>query len=232
MKKVTLGRSKITAGTIGLELSPLRAMSFAKCRGIMEKAIDGGIDFFDIGLPEEELQKRIGHGTVGLRSRIVLAGSFEPCEPQAFRKGLETLLRSLKTDYLDLCQIHDPDYLPRTGDSEGFYDALQAAKKAGYIRSIGITTGTDFIAMNALEYGWYDTLQYPWTSESSEEDLDFIPFAHEAQMGTISVPLEEHIPEDVLLKELSWLKKQNDHMGLYLAEEPVVETLLRVIEEG
>ena len=220
MKQVTLGRSELTATNVGLELSPMLQMNFAECRELMDRAMDAGITLYDIGLLEEELQKRIGHAIAGRRNGIVLAGSFAPCEPKKFKKDLETLLRGLKTDYIDLCQIHDPDYLPRQGDSEGFFDALTQAKEAGYIRSIGITTGSFDIALHALEFGWYDTLQFPWTIDSPEEEADLIDFSHMAAMGTISVPPEE-LPKtkEELAKDLEWLEQQEQHTGLWLAKE-------------
>lgn len=217
MKEVTLGRSGIVTGNLGFECGPLLQRSFADCRALTERAIDAGIRFFDIGLPIEELQKRIGHATVGHRRDIILAGSFEPCKPEEFRDQLKMVLRGLKTDYLDLCQIHDPSYLPRTGDGEGFYDALTDAKKAGYIRSIGLTTGSPDIALHALEYGWYDTLQYPWSSESEPEDLDYLEFTHEADMGSICVPPQPY-PSDVE-KELNAMEKYDAHVSLWLLEE-------------
>lgn len=230
MKKVNLGRSGIVANNVGLELGALISKNFDECREIVEKAVAAGIDFYDIGLPEEELQKRIGHATVGMRSQIVLAGSFSPCEPKEFKSKLQTVLRALKTDYLDLCQIHDPDYLPRTGDAEGFYDALTQAKEAGYIRSIGLTTGTDFIAMDGLEFGWYDTLQYIWNRNSSEEDLDLIPFAHEAMMGTISVPPSEFpTTEEELKKDLEWLHSVDEHLALWGVDGQDLDALLKAL---
>lgn len=217
MKQVTLGRSGIVTGNLGFECGPLLEQSFAECRSITEKAIEAGIRFFDIGLPVEELQKRVGHATVGHRRELILAGSFEPCKPEEFKNQLKTVLRGLKTDYLDLCQIHDPSYLPRTGDSEGFYDALMAAKKAGYIRSIGITTGSTDIALHALEYGWYDTLQFPWQKGSSEEELDYLSFTHEADMGSISVPPQPY-PQD-MQAELAMLMSYDAHVSLWLLQE-------------
>lgn len=222
MKQITLGRSELTTTNVGLELSPMLRMNFAECRELMDKAMDAGIMLYDIGLPEEELQKRIGHAAAGRRGDIVLAGSFAPCEPKKFKKDLETLLRGLKTDYIDLCQIHDPDYLPRRGDSEGFFDALTQAKEAGYIRSIGITTGSFDIALHALEFGWYDTLQFPWNIDSPEEEADLIDFSHMAAMGTISVPSEE-LPKttEEAAKALDWLEQQEQHAGLFLARDGI-----------
>lgn len=227
MKQVTLGRSGIVTGNVGFECGPLLKRSFADCRAVVEKAIDAGVQFLDIGLPIEELQKRVGHSTVGHRKELILAGSFEPCKPEEFKQQLKMVLRALKTDYLDLCQIHDPDYLPRMGDSEGFYDALTAAKKEGYIRSIGITTGSESVALHALEYGWYDTLQFPWTAGSSEELLDYITFTHEADMGSISVP--QPYPENIK-QEMEAMAKYDAHVSLWLLEDgPGMDQVLSLL---
>jgi len=231
MKQVTLGRSGIVTGNLGFECGPLLQKSFAECRAITQRAIEAGIRFFDIGLPVEELQKRVGHATVGSRRELILAGSFEPCKPEEFKNQLKMVLRGLKTDYLDLCQIHDPDYLPRTGDSEGFYDALMAAKKAGYIRSIGLTTGSIDIALHALEYGWYDTLQFPWQAQGGEEEMDYLTFTHEADMGSISVPPQPY-PND-MKTELEALMAWDAHVSLWLLEEGAgMEAVLEAAGSG
>ena len=232
MKKVVLGRSGLSVTSIGYDLSPLEKVSFAKSKELVEKVLDKGVIFFDMGLPEEETLKRIGHALAGKRNGLVLAGSFSPVKPQVFSDQLKMVLRSLKTDHLDLCQIHDPDYLPRLNDHEGFYDALLDAKKAGYIGAIGITTGTPEIAMNALEFGWYDTLQYPWTKESlaDEEgvDRDFLTFAREADVGSISVTLEVEAEDepallDKLKQEILYQERFEGHTLLLPLQTPYTE---------
>ena len=223
MKKIILGRSGLETGCIGAECGSLLSVSFEESRCRLQRALSCGITFFDIGMPEEELQKRIGHGLVGQRSQVLLAGSFVPDTPQKFQKQLEQVLRGLKTDYLDLCQIHDPDYMPRRGDAEGVYDAMLQAREKGYIRNIGITTGSLNVLLHALEFGWYDTVQYPWTSQSSEEELELLRFCTDAQMGSISAP-PDTLPED-FAKEQAFLQAFDGHLSLWKLDEALTDGL-------
>ncbi len=225
MEDILLGRSSIRTKRIGVECGPLLQYSFEESRKLLQETLGAGINFIDIGLPYEELQKRIGHGIVGQRSQVILAGSFRPDTPQNFKKQLEQVLRGLKTDYLDLCQIHDPDYMPRRGDAEGFYDAMTQAKEAGYIRSIGITSGNFNVLIHALEFGWYDTMQYPWNRNGDEEDIEMLRFCQDASMGSISAP-PEGLPEDYL-EELAFAATFPDHLSLWELREGVVAKLMK-----
>lgn len=223
MKKIILGRSGLETGCVGAECGSLLSVSFEESRRRLQRALACGLTFFDIGMPEEELQKRIGHGLVGQRSQVLLAGSFVPDTPQKFQKQLEQVLRGLKTDYLDLCQIHDPDYMPRRGDAEGVYDAMLQAREKGYIRNIGITTGSLNVLLHALEFGWYDTVQYPWTSQSSEEELELLRFCTDAQMGSISAP-PDTLPED-FTKEQAFLQAFDGHLSLWKLDDALTDGL-------
>lgn len=225
MEEIVLGRSGIQTGRIGVECGALRQYPFEKCRALLQSVMERGIRFYDVGLPEEELQKRVGHGLIGQRSQVILAGSFVPDTPQVFRKQLEQVLRGLKTDYLDLCQIHDPDYMPRRGDAEGVYDAMLQAKEKGYIRNIGITTGNFNVLLHALEFGWYDTVQYPWTASSEEEEIELLRFCRDAEVGSISAPPDQW-PDDPE-KEFRFLQSFADHLTLWKLTEEDQDRLQR-----
>ena len=218
MRQITLGRTGLVCGRMGLELSPLRGVSFAESRRLVEKAAGVGINFFDLGLPDRETQKRIGYAIAGNREKYVLAGSFVPSTKTDLENDLKWMLRDLKTDYIDLLQIHDPDYVLRPQEASGLFDALLDAKKAGYIHHIGITTGNSVMAMNLLEYGWYDTLQYPWSKESEEEELDILSFCPEAEVGSINVPPETADPEDE-----RFLSQYKDHLMLWMMDEKTID---------
>jgi len=229
MKEVTLGRSGLRCSYLGFELGPLQAVGYEKGKELVSRVLDRGVTLLDIGMPVEELQKKIGHAIAAKRGHLVLAGSFIPSTPKVFETELKMTLRALKTDYLDLCQIHDPDYLPRTNDHIGVYDAMIKAKEMGYIRSIGLTTATFEIAQDALEFGWYDTLQYPWTEKSGQDDQDLLDFAHDAMMGSISLPQEGY--PDRTKEELAFHRQKEDHAALFELKEEGLDRFLSGWEE-
>ena len=217
MKQVQLGRTGLVCSQIGLELSPIRQYSFAESRDILQQAIQTGVTFFDLGLPDRETQKRIARGIAGSRDQLVLAGSFVPSTVRKLETDLEWMLRDLKTDYLDLLQIHDPDVILRPGETSGLYDQLLKIQEKGYIRYIGITTGDPRMAMDALEYGWYDTIQYPWGPDSTDSELTVLSYCAEAEVGSISVP-DGRFSE----RKQRWARHYPQHLMLYMLDPETI----------
>lgn len=58
---------------------------------------------------------------------------------EKMREDLETSLRLLQTDYVDIYQFHNPSFCPKPGDGSGLYEEALKAKAEGKIRHIGIT---------------------------------------------------------------------------------------------
>jgi aryl-alcohol dehydrogenase-like predicted oxidoreductase len=97
------------------------------------------------------------------RSRRCATRSCWRRRPEGFRKDLETSLRTLKTDYIDIYQFHNPAFCPKPGGEDGLYDAALEAKKQGKIRHISITNHRLAVAHEAIDSGLYETLQFPFS---------------------------------------------------------------------
>jgi Aldo/keto reductases, related to diketogulonate reductase len=65
------------------------------------------------------------------------------------KEDLETTLTNLKTDYLDLYQLHNPEFCPKPDDGSGLYEAMLEAKEQGKIRHIGITNHRMVLNVNS-----------------------------------------------------------------------------------
>ncbi len=81
--------------------------------------------------------------------------------PEGFWQDLETSLKLLKTDYIDVYQFHNLSQCYRPGDGTGMYEAMLEAKAQGKIRHIGATAHKIGVAREVVESGLYETLQYP-----------------------------------------------------------------------
>ena len=104
---------------------------------------------------------------------------------EEFWQHLHTSLRLLKTDYIDIYQFHNPDYVPKPGDGIGLYDAMLEAKAQGFIRHIGITNHRLHVAEEAVRSGLYDTLQFPFSYLASEKEEALVKLCAEQDVGFI-----------------------------------------------
>jgi aryl-alcohol dehydrogenase-like predicted oxidoreductase len=118
-------------------------------REVISAALDGGVNFldtadmYDTGVSEEFLAEALG----SRRAEVVLATKFgfsmgegkEGASPDYVREACDASLRRLRTDHIDLYQLHTPDAKTPIGDT---LEALDGLVKAGKIREIGCSNFT------------------------------------------------------------------------------------------
>lgn len=81
-----------------------------------------------------------------MRDKVYIATKTGAKTPEEFWEHLETSLKNLRTDYVDLYQFHCADQCYRPGDGTGMYECMEEAKRQGKIRHIGITAHKLYIA--------------------------------------------------------------------------------------
>jgi L-galactose dehydrogenase len=112
----------------------------------VHQAFDLGITFFDTSPYYGDAEERLGRALQGRRDSVVLgtkAGRDGVTDfdfsPQHLRGSVEKSLRLLQTDYVDILQLHDVDFVPLGPVLEDSYAELVALKDAGKCRAIGMT---------------------------------------------------------------------------------------------
>ena len=185
MRTITLGKTGLKVNKNGFGALPIQRISQQEAVYLLQKAYANGINFYDTARFYTDSEIKIGAAFQDVRSKIVLASKTGATTVEDFWKDLHTTLRNLRTDYLDLYQFHNPDYCPRPGDKAGLYDAIKVAQRQGKIRFIGISNHRQNVAMEAIEHDYYDTLQYPFSYLSSEEDQKIVDACRKHNMGFI-----------------------------------------------
>lgn len=188
MKQVRLGKTGIVVPQSGFGALPVQRVSKEEAVHLLRRAYSGGMRFFDTARAysdsEEKLGEAFGTGFVE-REQIVIATKTHALTPEGFREDLETSLRLLRTDYIDIYQLHFAKQCYRPGDGTGLYECMLEAKAQGKIRHIGITTHSLKVAHEIIESGLYETLQYPFSYLSTEKEIAMMQACLAADMGFI-----------------------------------------------
>ena len=187
MKKITLGRTNITTNIIGFGALPIQRVSEDYAGMLLSKAYDAGVTFFDTAHSYSDSEKKIGLALSSVRENIYLATKTPATTGADLVKDLETSLRLLKTDYIDIYQFHNPPKVPRPGDGSDLYDAALKAKEAGKIRHIGITNHRLKVAEEAVRSDLYDTIQFPFSYLASEAEKKLALLCRERNVGFIAM---------------------------------------------
>jgi predicted aldo/keto reductase-like oxidoreductase len=106
---------------------------------------------------------------------------------EEFWDQLNTSLRLLKTDFLDIYQFHNPGVCPKPRDGSGLYEAMLEAKKKGMIRHIGITNHRLPVALEAARSGLYETIQFPFSYLATKKEVALVNLCKEKGIGFIAM---------------------------------------------
>ena len=190
MKKVTLGKTGITAVQNGFGALPVQRVSKDDAVKLLRRAYDGGMRFFDTARAysdsEEKLGEAFGTGYVD-RKDIIITTKTAAKTPEAFWKDLETSLEKLRTDYIDVYQFHLMGECWLPGGPDGMYDCMLEAKKQGKIRHIGGTAHKIGVAESIAECGEYETLQYPISYLADDREIELIRKCQKNDVGLIAM---------------------------------------------
>lgn len=185
MKTVTLGRTGIVACKNAFGALPIQRTSTEYAGKLLRKAYSGGINFFDTARSYSDSEEKIGLALSEVRNQIYIATKTPSTTVEGFWNDLETSLRLLKTDYIDVYQFHNPAFCPKPGDGTGLYEAMLEAKAQGKIRFVGISNHRLGVAEEAAASGLYDTLQFPFCYLASDRDIDLVNLCKKNHVGFI-----------------------------------------------
>ena len=188
MQTVTLGSTNIKVKQNGFGALPIQRVDKEMAKTILVKAYQNGITFFDTARAYSDSEEKIGYAFDGIdRSTYYIATKTMAKNVEEFWEQLNTSLKLLKTDYIDIYQFHCATKVFKPNDGTGMYEAMLEAKAQGKIHHIGITAHLLNIAKEAIESDLYETLQFPFSYLASDSELDLVKKCKEKNMGFIAM---------------------------------------------
>lgn len=185
MRNITLGCTGITVPQNAFGALPIQRVSTDYAAMLLRKAYDGGMRFFDTARAYSDSEEKVGIAFEGMRDKVFISTKTGATTKEGFWKDLETSLRNLKTDYIDIYQLHCAAKC--YGEGDDLYEAMKEAKRQGKIRHIGITAHKIGVAEDIIKSGLYETLQFPFSYLASDRDIQLVNDCAKADMGFIAM---------------------------------------------
>jgi predicted aldo/keto reductase-like oxidoreductase len=187
VEKIRLGRTELMVTRSSFGALPIQRVTFEEAKFLLQKAYEGGINYFDTARSYTDSEEKIGYSLAHLREDIVISTKSHGKNGSELREHLESSLENMKTDYIDIYQFHNAKRVPRPGDETGLYDEALKARNEGKIRFIGLTSHTLDVALEAAASGLFDTIQFPLNHISSDRDLSLISLCKKHDVGVIAM---------------------------------------------
>ena len=224
MRYTTLGKTGMRISTIGFGGIPIQKVDVPTVRALMERLAAEGVNYIDTARGYTVSEAYLGEALEGLRDRFVIATKSMARTKEAMASDIETSLRNLRTDVIDLYQVHNPSLadLEKVVAPGGALEALLEAKAAGKIRHLGVTAHMATVFERALSMDWVETIMFPYNIVETQGEA-LMRRAAEQGVGFICMkPLAGGALEDATLA-LRFIAQNPDVSvvipGMYALEE-------------
>lgn len=201
MEYAMLGKTGLRISRMGFGGIPIQKTDAQVTRALMEELVAHGVNYIDTARGYTVSEAYLGEALCGLRDRFVLATKSMARTKEAMARDIETSLANLRTDHIDLYQVHNPSLkeLEQVCAPGGALDALLEAKAAGRIGHIGVTAHMAAVFERALTLPWVETVMFPYNIVETQGEA-LMKRAHEQGVGFICMkPLAGGALEDAAL---------------------------------
>lgn len=172
MKQLKLGKTGLKVSEIGLGGEWFVELEEDKVKTLMNLAIEQGMNYIDIFMPQPKVRSSIGKALLGQREKMYIQGHLctvyeedqytRTRDLNKTKASFEDLLTRLQTNYIDVGMIH---YVDSMGDYESLYtngivDYVKELKAKGTIHHIGMSSHNAAVAKRAVEEGLIEVLLF------------------------------------------------------------------------
>ena len=184
-----LGRTGLEVTRLGYGAAHHRPMTDDDAKAVHEAVMESGINFIDTADDYGNSEELIGKYLSDRRSEIFLAtkcgqrpgGGGHVWTRENILRTMEESLRRLKTDYVDVMQLHNATV--EECEQGDLVDGLEEMRRQGKVRWIGASTTLPHLP-TLLEWGVFDAFQIPYSALEREHE-DWITKSAEAGVGII-----------------------------------------------
>ncbi len=166
MRYQLLGKTNLRVSEFGFGGIPIIRLGVDEAVAVLRRAYDKGVTFYDTANAYIGSEDKIGRAFAGMRDKVIFATKTMKRDAAGAAEHLDASLRLLRTDHIDLYQLHqvsqEKDWQAISGPG-GALEAVLKAQEQGKIGHIGLTSHSLAMANRLIKTGHFATIQFPFS---------------------------------------------------------------------
>jgi uncharacterized protein len=190
MRYVIFGKTGLTVSELGFGGIPLIRLHEDSAVEVLRRAYEKGVTFYDTANMYLDSEEKIGKAFSGMREKVVIASKSIRRDAAGMTEHIETSLHRLKTDYIDLYQLHqvsEEKVWNTITAPGGAMEALLTARNKGKIRYIGVSSHSLTMALKLVKTDLFSSVQFPFNFIEIAAKDELHPVAKERKLGILAM---------------------------------------------
>ena len=190
MRYKTFGKIPYKVSSLGFGAMNLPGVPLEQATQTLNYALDHGINYIDTAAAYQNSEEIIGETISHRRQEFFLATKTAKRDYAGAKAEIERSLIRLKTEHIDLLQIHYVNYVhefKQAMDEGGAYQALLEAKREGKISFIGLTGHRPELLAKWISKGQFDQVLFHLNLAQPFAKNELIPMLTELNMGKVTM---------------------------------------------
>ena len=188
LRETVLGRTGLKVKSLGFGGIPIQRISEEEAVRVVRRCYELGINYYDTARGYSVSEERIGKALEDVREKVVLATKSGRRKAKEMLEELEISLINLRTDWIDVYQLHNVSSYEAWDQIKGPGGALEALYKArdeGKIRHLGITSHDPAVLADIVREDIFEIIMIPYNYLTINPEEELLPLCKENNVGTV-----------------------------------------------
>ena len=188
MKENILGRTGLKVKMLGFGGIPIQRVTEDEAVQVVRRCYELGVNYFDTARAYTVSEERVGKALEGVRDDVFIATKSGRRTKDEVLLELETSLKNLRTDRIDVYQLHNvstQEEWEQVTSPGGALEALYQARDEGKIEHLGITSHNPTLLIEIVKEDIFETILVPFNYLATLPAEELLPLCHEMNVGVV-----------------------------------------------
>lgn len=190
MQRRRLGRTNLQVSIIGFGGTWISEINTEEAKKVVRIAFELGINYFDTAKLDGDSEEKMGAALEDVREECIIATKTGSRTESEAYSDIKSSLQRLKTDRLDIIQLHgidDEKTLKKALSPNGSLEACKQARSEGLVDYIGITGHKPLVLVEAIKTNEFDTVLVPINVVTRQALEELVPLAKSLDVGVAAM---------------------------------------------